>query len=138
MTIPRIELQWTRYPTMSQATLPYKGTTRCVVYALTDDDDQPVYIGAYLKGRRSGFHERYQGQTGAIDAGMRGTGKHVYVANTTKGQTHDIEVFLIKKEDEADPTALTNIRKYSRSKAKNLDLNHKGEPPRFRYLSGKK
>ena len=105
------------------------------VYALTEKDGTPLYIGKAATKRRvkggttwsGGLRQRYYHDWTVLDACMKGTGRHIFIAKVDQRKASAIEKQLIyENKPEYNENGKTTAPKTS------LVLTHKGTRPKMK------
>lgn len=105
------------------------------VYVLAEKDGTPLYIGKAATKRRvkggtlwaGGLRARYYHDWTVLDASMKGTGRHIFIAEADSRKASGIERQLIyenKPEYNGNDKTTTPVT--------SMVLIHKGTPPRLK------
>ena len=131
-----VELDWVKFSKWADVLDDKDGRYQFpCVYVLAEKDNTPLYIGkaatrTRVKGGTAwsgGLRQRYYHDWTVLDACMKGTGRHIFIAKVNQRKASGIEKQLIyENKPKYNKNGKTTAPKAS------MILFHKGTPPKLK------
>ena len=131
-----VELDWVKFSKWADVLNDKDGRYEFpCVYVLAEKDGTPLYIGKAATKRRvkggttwaGGLRQRYYHDWTVLDACMKGTGRHIFIAEVDQRKANAIEKQLIyENKPEYNENGKTTAPETS------MELIHKGASPKLK------